>query len=672
MEKLIELRQTIIEEIEKICDKKRIGKRSLKTLNKSIENMIDLTPEQTDVIEKVKHLNDYNKLKKEDIEQIREIAQQVKELFMSDEEIMKQIDSVYKLSEKCPMNGVSYDEAHKQYKFMDGDEFVYKENINDVCEMKKEKTLKNEQIFRIQLHQVNKKVIKCQDKHIILFIAYVNNEQTILFDLCHIMELLNDIDKKQVNSVIGNIDIYDGCIYFEPNGYNGYTVRYMLNVHIMRQIVAESKSKVSESFEKEIIKNINEIIPTQITTNNSFECDEEKIIKQVDSEAGYNYSNEKPMDGVSYDTNRSRYSYSIDGRMYYSKILEKVCQAKISNWKKNGKFNAEILQTLKKVIEYQNKYIIPFWYKHDNETDPLFDIKHILKLLDVDDRQMRNIKSQIKDDSKFIHFEPNEYNGYIVRELINEKTMYQIVLDSRSAFSKSFKSDISDLLINMRKHGNIQFAGITPQKRRSTIAHSNISEIVSTEIIQVINGGIKITNDEGMTYVKSLIEKGETIHLSSYIGDHVLYFFITNILSSDDHVICKIGYTSNINKRIESLTDEYEGSKFHLIGIKRIRNVSDEKDFHSMIKHRYKQLVCNDITIKSTHKDELYMFDKCLWEEFNALVEYHDTKKTMSINDIMDKYENGIIDDRTMHSLLRILEKNIELEILKYTTNTPN
>jgi hypothetical protein len=64
MENLIDLRQTIIKEIEKICDKKRIGKRSLKTINKSVENMSDLTPEQNEVIEKVKHLSDFNKLKK--------------------------------------------------------------------------------------------------------------------------------------------------------------------------------------------------------------------------------------------------------------------------------------------------------------------------------------------------------------------------------------------------------------------------------------------------------------------------------------------------------------------------------------------------------------------------------------------------------------------------------
>lgn len=666
MENLIKLRQTIIEEIEKICDKKRIGKRSLKTLNGTIENMSDLTPEQTDVIEKVKHLNNYNKLKKEDIEQIREIAQQVKELFMSNEEIMKQVDLIHGLSEKCPMNRVRYDEERKQYKITLDDEVIYEKNIKDACEIMKEEILRNEQIFSTQLYQVNKKVIKCQDKYIILFIADVENEQTILFDTTHIANLLNDIDDKKLNEITLGIELYNVCLYFEPNEYNGYTVRHMFNEHIVRQIVAKSNSKISESFEKEMNKIINEIMPTQIVQSTS---DEEKIMKQVDSEAGYNYSKEKPMDGISYNEARKKYLMRIGGVQKYSNDLSKMCNSMRKEFcNKTRGTVAEIVTVCKKVIEYQNKYIISFWYKHDNEIDPLFDIKHTLKLLDVSERQREHIMSMVKDESKFIYFEPNEYNGYILRELINEKTMYQIVLDSRSAFSKSFKSDISDLLINMRKNGNIQFAGITPQKRRSTIAHSNISEIVSTEIIQVINGGIKITNDEGMSYVKSLIKKGETIHLSSYIGDHVLYFFITNILSSDDHVICKIGYTSNINKRIESLTDEYEGSKFHLIGIKRIRNVSDEKDFHSMIKHRYKQLVYNDITIKSTHKDELYIFDKCLWEEFCALVEYRN-EKNMTMGDIMDEYKNGMIDRETMILMLQILNSNIELEKLKYKNN---
>lgn len=94
MEKLIELKQTIIEEMEKICKKKRISKTSLKILNKSVENMSDLTPEQNEVIEKIKLLKDYNKLNDKDIELIREMEQQVKEVFMSNEEITKHLHDI--------------------------------------------------------------------------------------------------------------------------------------------------------------------------------------------------------------------------------------------------------------------------------------------------------------------------------------------------------------------------------------------------------------------------------------------------------------------------------------------------------------------------------------------------------------------------------------------------
>lgn len=206
--------------------------------------------------------------------------------------------------------------------------------------------------------------------------------------------------------------------------------------------------------------------------------------------------------------------------------------------------------------------------------------------------------------------------------------------------------------------------------RRGTISQSNVSEIFSREIIQVVNGGMRTNNDDNMIYVKELIKKGENIRLSSYANEHVLYFFITNILSDIDNVICKIGYTSNINKRIHSLVNEYDGTMFHLIGVKRIRNVSDEENFHSLLKQRYSQLVYNDITIKTTHKDELYIFDKCIWEEFVGLVEYQPERKALTINDVMNnimsEYKNGTIDRETLVLMLRVMENNIELEKMRY------
>jgi hypothetical protein len=46
----------------------------------------------------------------------------------------------------------------------------------------------------------------------------------------------------------------------------------------------------------------------------------------------------------------------------------------------------------------------------------------------------------------------NEYGGYIVRELIEEETIYNIILSSESEISKKFKKDVSRLLCKLREN----------------------------------------------------------------------------------------------------------------------------------------------------------------------------------------------------------------------------
>jgi len=223
-------------------------------------------------------------------------------------------------------------------------------------------------------------------------------------------------------------------------------------------------------------------------------------------------------------------------------------------------------------------------------------------------------------------------------------------------------------VITLRKKGeiNLVIANMpSQQQRKGTIAKSQLSDLFSKDVIQVVNGGINATMVNDMAYVENLIKIGEGIRLTSYLNDHVIYFSITNIFNPDNHVICKIGYTSNISKRIGILSSEYEGTNFHLIGLKKIKNISDEENFHFMLKHRYPQLVHNGVMIKSVHKEELYIFDKCLWEEFSLLVDYHHTEKILSMGEIINEYKIGTIDQETMKMMLRITESNIELEKMR-------
>jgi hypothetical protein len=664
------LRQTIIEEIEKICDKKRIMKRSLKILNTTIENMIDLTSEQNEVIKKIQQLNDYNKLKEDDIKQIRELVQQVKVVFISDDEIMKQLDTIYNVSNEHPMDGVHYDEDKKQYKIIIDDEIIYDTNVSHICETMKEIIIGKERVFGVQISNVNKKLIKYNGENIILFITDINNEQTVLFDIKHLIVLLNDVDNEHLRKVIGTTDIYDGCTYFELNEFGGYIVRNLINENITYEIVEKLNSKLSSTFKNDMTKILHDINQqmSDVSTKQIVLSNDDIIIKQIDSDAGYNYSKEKPMDGVCYEEDRKKYRITIDGKIIRKKNVTNACDiVKKNSLEKIRTLSSQIFQVCKKLLMYQNKYIISYWTTIDDELNPLFDIKHILKLIDVGERQIEKILKKMNDVKRFIYFEPNEYNGYITRELIDEKTMYQIVLDSRSEFSKSFKLDVSNILIELRKNGSVQFN--KPVKTKS-IVKSTLSDTVNTiSVANGINTGIRLS-DEKVRFVWYLIQNGKQILLNPYNNEHVLYFFITNIQHPNDFVICKIGYTSNIIGRCKQLESEYEGADFHLIGIKRIKNEQQEQVFHSLLKSRYTQLVYNDVEIRKIQKEEIYIFDKCLWDEFNTIVEEPLTSHVSDINQLIFNAHNIGLTNETIQTIcetkkLECETKRLEMEIKK-------
>lgn len=200
------------------------------------------------------------------------------------------------------------------------------------------------------------------------------------------------------------------------------------------------------------------------------------IIKSVDTDAGYIFSVTKPMRGVSYEEKYARYGTSVNNKQIHSKDLKTLCEMKKQEiLEKNDIGNIEIFQTYKTVSNYQSKNIIICWTLLNNEPTPLFDIMHILKLTNVKDQQMRKIIKQLEGTQMYYHFEKNEFGGYLYRELIDEKTMYKIVLDSRSDFSKSFKDDIGQLLIELRKNGQLQLANKpTPAMQQVVVQQTNL------------------------------------------------------------------------------------------------------------------------------------------------------------------------------------------------------
>ena len=679
MEKVIEKFKLIIEEGTVSHKRIKYLKKYIDAVEQNVKDIIESLEEgdvDENTIEQMKSIVN----PEEHIDEI--VSTQIKV-----EEIEKELDSHVKkycgFSDKKPMDYVGYDNAQQKFVMRYDHKTRTGKDIEVVCK-KTIEILKGK--FDNGITEIvffNKVIITYKNKNLLMY----TTQKEILFDIYHIISIL-DIDKSMTDKKYKEFSSKITHFICAKNEYGGYIIRELIPEEVMYEIILSSNSAFSKSFKKDVSKmidnikskgleNTQQLIPIQpivvdeqqLSNNEIIEpvtdvvvsMTPDEIMEKLDVDAGYKISKEHPMEGVAYEKDRDKYDCVVDGKHTRSIHVKKVCEIKKNDiLGKISSSTGKISQVSKHLINYQNTSILSLWHKHGEDIDPLFDIKHILKLLDVKTSQMYSIMGQIKDENKYIYFDPNKYDGYTVRELIDEKTMYQIVLDSRSKFSQAFKSDISDLLINLRKSGVIQFMDTSQRQRRMTISHYDDPTLFVTDTTNI---GMKTNNEEHMKYINELITNGKEIRIQKYSREHILYFFITDI-KYEDYVICKIGYTSNLTDRINSLPTEYEGSIFHLIGVKRIKDEHKEKKFHSLIKHRYPQLQYNGIELNDTRKTELYIFDKCLLEEFNDIKDeqHHTSHESIPLHELIEKsVKLGLVGD-VLKAVIDAYAKEMELK----------
>lgn len=315
----------------------------------------------------------------------------------------------------------------------------------------------------------------------------------------------------------------------------------------IKKNVVERLKILNQDFQDKIIN----MVTVQQYTHIVGEVEKTNIIKIFDIEAGYEFSEKKPMVGISYDEPKHRYKTMINGKTIQMKELNTICDMKkqsLLTGTENGLSVTEICHVFKTVSKYNNENIISFWTNTNNEITPYFDIMHIFKLINVNDRQKRRIKTSITQI--YYYFEKNEFGGYIHREMIDEKTMYKIVLDSRSDFSKTFKDDISQLLIDLRKSGQIQItSNIQPQiqqqiltlppintQRRKTIQR----EILGYDACDMLPRLELCINEISCIYL-FVIGHVSKLRESMKISDDI----------QDGRFVIKYGLTNNLARRID-------------------------------------------------------------------------------------------------------------------------
>jgi len=200
------------------------------------------------------------------------------------------------------------------------------------------------------------------------------------------------------------------------------------------------------------------MIVTQNQQNEIVQMNQEEINqieKELDSQVKeyIGFTKERPMNYVSYDSRNKTYKFRINGKTHINKDVTQICE--ISRQTIQDKY-LEKKQEIGLITG-----IIPFLYKnkkiiiYNNVNDPLFDIRHIINLLNLKYDQSNEKYNEFKQYITHFGFKKNEFGGYIFKEFISFKGMVSIVMSSNSEFSKTFKDDVTEILDKLRKNGNL-------------------------------------------------------------------------------------------------------------------------------------------------------------------------------------------------------------------------
>ena len=309
----------------------------------------------------------------------------------------------------------------------------------------------------------------------------------------------------------------------------------------------------------------------------------------VDSDTRvYNrYTEKNPMKGLSYEEKYKRWKLTTGNRKTSNdiyKIREELLRD-LNYQTRNG--SAEIFQ--KYFFEYGNKYFI--CYEIDNEI--WFDINQVISTLDLEERmeQITHKKNKNAIMEHLIH--ENIYKGYWIRELIEEKTLYKIMLNSNSPISVKFKENAGEIIMELRKANGLIIENGSIKIKPDIKKCLEFSEINKPYICNDI---------EHMKDMKREIKESSNIIVSAFIGKPIMYLFLIASSLREKTPVIKIGYSDNIDERKKVLSSNYK-SELYLLRIKRVTSQSDEKRFH-------KHLKINFPNLKKQHnsEQELYFY----------------------------------------------------------------
>lgn len=256
----------------------------------------------------------------------------------------------------------------------------------------------------------------------------------------------------------------------------------------IQKLITDEKIKKSEIEQlKELLLQYNEKFSTNVVIINDvnkqiaefelskmdYENELDKNVKQYNG-----FSKKRPMENMCYEATRKSYKVTLGTNTHRIANCDMACRKILEEtWEKNSDAVGKFFPLGKKSFDYKKRHLIAYY---DKDT-VLFDIQHILQILDLHKSQSHEKYNEYKN--RITHWLPvkNEFGGYFIRELIPMNVLCDLAMSSSSDFSKALRKNIGDIIEKLYHDGQlfvsekgnldyvpaIQLPLITNQRRKS-------------------------------------------------------------------------------------------------------------------------------------------------------------------------------------------------------------
>lgn len=377
------------------------------------------------------------------------------------------------------------------------------------------------------------------------------------------------------------------------------------------------------------------------------------------------FDKDHPMNGVSYIKSSQKYLVRYDDLNTTIKNVNTACD-KIKEKMEYGNFKIFDNYDMQHFV-YLKLYFISYWI----DGKSYFDIQHAISVLNLKTTSWNNKYNEFKSQISHYIWHQNEFGGYILRELINNTTLFELVMSSNAPIARHFKRDVAEILSHFIETNQIKITKdkvVSKKPKGIKDMDTERDNTLDKEDIHICS----YDSPQDMEYVMNLIDKNPAISCDKYAGKHVLYAFIIPLRSKHRYIIIKFGYTEDLAGRFKSLKKEYN-SKVYFVKAKLITGEADERRFHKHFRMTKPTLI-EKYQTDSTEKVELYKLSPLIIDYFNSFMEGTSIvqQPLFNPNDYFDNYlkthkmEIYDQDDEILKKQERMLNIKLKKEQIKY------